>query len=144
MFDAGETLPQHFYVREEGSDKLKFMCLTDGMRVTRPENERIEPNVRDALVTLADLVEFYKVDSDEGMPCELSNMIESAEAYKKANEARLLEVIEPRLLRLEAWLAKKLPPSKATAKERAQFKSLRRDFAGKAKACVATLRAAGF
>lgn len=130
---AGEPLPQHF-IRSDGVS----VHLTAGAAITRPENARITPAVREALVALADLVEYHGVGGDD-VPCDLSNMIDSGAAYKAGNEAQLRALVATRLQRLEAWLAEKAPAG-APAKTRAQFTRERRTFKAQSMRCVAALR----
>ena len=62
-FQEGQVLPASFLYDAEDGSPLKCMVLSEGLRITRPENEAITIEVRDALIQLADLVEFFKVVS---------------------------------------------------------------------------------
>ena len=151
MRAKGQLLPATFLMRADDG-RVVNMVLKPGSRITKPENPRITDDVRVALITLADLTEYHRIGADV-TPSKLSDLIDSGAAFACAHEARLRELIVPRVAQLEAWLAssdRKLfgapvaKPSAYTdahwAREQLDWDRLRNERVKQAQACTAVLR----
>ena len=155
MRAKGEVLPGSFLMRDENG-RVYNMVLKLGSRITRPENALITDEVRVALTALADLTEYHRLGA-ESTPCDLSDLIDSGAAFACAHEARLRELVTPRIAQLNSWVGSKdrvLPgaptsrPSTHTEvewlRDLKDWDSLRTERTKQAKACVAVLKRAGF
>ena len=151
MRAKGELLPSTFLMRADNG-RVVNMVLKPGSRITRPENPRITDDVRFALMTLADLTEYHRIGA-EATPSRLSDFIDSGAAFACAHEGRLRELIAPRIVQLEAWLASRdrvlygapatMPPAYTAAQWARELKDwdrLRGERAKQARACVDVLR----
>ena len=93
----------------------KFTCfLTEGTRITNPENPAITPIIDRALIVLADLTEYHKLGGTPGH--DLSIMIERGDAYILEHNARLRELVDAGCAQLRLWL--EAPDTKLARKHR--------------------------
>ena len=94
-------LPSPFTLVAENGKKVTCF-LTEGARITKPENPAISPMIDRALVVLADLTEYHNLGGAPGH--DLSVMIERGDAYILEHDARLRELVDARCAQLRIWL----------------------------------------
>ncbi len=103
---AGEGMPQEFFLVEPDGTKT-YVILTSGLAAPVLIPRFQNPHVRDALMTLADLLDYYHVDLEkrpvEGVETPLSCMLQN-DPYKLENQTELEAMITKGLARLEAWV----------------------------------------
>lgn len=132
---ADEPIPDVDFLIEPNGKRVDLIRTpTDIVQCTNPRIQSKE--VRDVLVQLADLTEYYDlgVEQNNG-PTPLSNLIESGEAFQLEHDQTLLELTRAALAQLDGWLA---------APEAAKRKLEVKTFQQRAKWFVALLRAKGF
>ncbi len=110
---AGNGMPQEFILVEPDGTKT-YVILTSGL----PDPVRIpflqDPNVREAVWSMADLLEYYYVDLEK-KPVEtpMSDWWELDESDKVERAPELKAMITEGLARLEAWLERPTQGNKA-------------------------------
>jgi hypothetical protein len=100
----GESLPTEF-IRIEADGTKSHVFLTSGAAAA-VENPRLKnPEIRQAVTMLADLLEFYHVDRDERpVDTPLSDFLESKDAYTIAHASVLEKMVREGTTRLGKWI----------------------------------------
>ena len=113
---AGEGMPQEFFLVESDGTKT-YVILTSGLAAPVLIPRFKDPHVREAVMALADLLDYYHVDLEkrpvEGVETPLSCMLQN-DPYKLENQTELEAMITKGLARLEAWLER---PSQGSNEE---------------------------
>ena len=130
---AGEGMPQEFFLVEPDGTKT-YVILTSGLAAPVRIPRFKDPHVREAVMVMADLLDYYHVDLEkrpvEGVETPLSCMLQN-DPYKLENQTELEAMITKGLARLEAWL------ERPTQGDNAELVPM-------AEQCVAQLRFADF
>ena len=146
-YASGAPLPKQFYLRDGPAAAKRLIVLSDGAHITT-ENAALTPEVRAALVALADLVEYERVGSvafgDGGI--ELSTAIDGG--WADAHQQQLRELVPPRLAHIRLWLSEpaQLPSAQPAGMSDLLWRECRRGWLQhrleqlrRAQACVVTL-----
>ena len=145
-YASGAPLPKQFYLRDGPAAAKRLIVLSDGAHITTG-NTALTPEVRAALVALADLVEYERVGrvafGDGGI--ELSMAIDGG-LFNAHHQLR--ELVLPRLAHLRLWLSEpaQLPSTQPAGMSDLLWRECRREWLQhrleqlrRAQACVVTL-----
>jgi len=104
---AGEGMPQEFFLVEPDGTKT-YVILTSGLAAPVLIPFLQDPNVREAVWSMTDLLEYYYVDLEkapvEGVETPMSDFWQLDESDKVERAPELKAMITEGLARLEAWL----------------------------------------
>jgi len=113
---AGEGMPQEFFLVEPDGTKT-YVILTSGLAAPVRIPFLQDPNVREAVWNMADLLEYYYVDLEkapvEGVDTPMSDFWQLDESDKVERAPELKAMITEGLARLEAWLERPTQGNKA-------------------------------
>jgi hypothetical protein len=99
---AGAPIPKVDYLVEANGKRVELI-LTEGVSAVPTNPDVQDQNVRNAIVFLADLTEFHNAGRAARGSSELSDLIESGNAFRLEHAAELYALVDTRLKGLEQW-----------------------------------------
>jgi len=131
---VGEGMPQEFVLVESDGTKT-YVILSSGVAAPVEIPRFKDPEVRQEVSFMADLLEYYYVDLKkrpvEGVDTPMSDVLQLDDPYKLERAPALEDMITNGLARLEAWLERPTEGGQS-------------DLVPMAEHCIATLRFADF